>query len=119
NAQPAANNSNPNFFPSAAVDCVGQLGQIPAIYISDLQQIFTTGLHGSVLGSGCGSSRLGGIHSNAVGYLTIDVTATCSTSLPAPNYFTQILFDNVLAGDYQDVNPNPASGNYAGGNPMV
>src|SRR6266550_8168825 len=31
NAQPAANNSNPNFFPSAAVDCVGQLGQIPAI----------------------------------------------------------------------------------------
>jgi hypothetical protein len=30
-----------------------------------------------------------------------------------------VLFDNVLIGDYQDVNPNPATGNYAGGNPMV
>jgi hypothetical protein len=29
------------------------------------------------------------------------------------------LFDNVLIGDYQDVNPNPATGNYAAGNPMV
>ncbi|HEV2722953.1 MAG TPA: hypothetical protein VG323_23210, partial [Thermoanaerobaculia bacterium] len=34
-------------------------------------------------------------------------------------YFSQILFDNVLIGDYQDINPNPATGNYAGGNPLV
>jgi len=30
-----------------------------------------------------------------------------------------MLFDNVLIGDYQDVNPNSTTGNYAGGNPMV
>jgi hypothetical protein len=36
------------------------------------------------------------------------------------NYFTsEILFDNVLIGDYQDINPNATTGNYAGGNPLV
>jgi len=52
---------------------------------------------------------------------TIDVAATCGTTLPFdPAYFsTEILFDNVLIGDYQQINPNPATGNYAGGNPLV
>src|SRR5207237_8071257 len=30
-----------------------------------------------------------------------------------------ILFDNVLTGDYQRINPDVVSGNYAGGNPLV
>ena len=52
--------------------------------------------------------------------MTVDVAATCTTSLPGPGYFsTFINFDNVLIGDYQDINPNATTGNYAGGNPMV
>ena len=52
--------------------------------------------------------------------MTIDVAPVCHTSLPnEPGYFSLILFDNVLIGDYQDINPNPATGNYAGGNPLV
>src|SRR5205085_2098154 len=30
-----------------------------------------------------------------------------------------LLFDNVLTGDYERVNPNTTTGNYAGGNPLV
>ena len=57
----------------------------------------------------------------AIGYATIDVAATCSVALPVdPGYFTgEILFDNVLIGDYQDVNQSTTAGNYAGGNPLV
>ena len=45
----------------------------------------------------------------------------CSTSLPnQPAYFSnELLFDNVLTGDYEQVNPNPTTGNYAGGNPLT
>jgi len=57
----------------------------------------------------------------AIGYATIDVAATCSVALPIdPGYFSaEILFDNVLIGDYQDVNQSTTAGNYAGGNPLV
>jgi hypothetical protein len=124
NAVPAANaTGNPNFQTvgagAVATACLGQLGQLPANYIADLRQIFTTGVAGGTIGAGC-STRLGGTHANAIGYITIDVANTCSTSLPGPSYFsTEVLYDNVLIGDYQDVNPNTTTGNYAGGNPLV
>jgi hypothetical protein len=62
---------------------------------------------------------------NAVGYATIDVVASCTPRDPTdPLYYTNdILFDNVLTGDYQQVGPHPAGelqiGLDAGGNPMV
>jgi hypothetical protein len=121
---PLANaTGNPNFqiagSGAVATACVGQLGQLPSNYIADLQSIFTTGVTGSAIGTGC-STRVGGTHADAIGYVTIDVANTCSTSLPSPGYFqNEILFDNVLIGDYQDVNPNTTTGNYAGGNPLV
>jgi hypothetical protein len=128
NAAPATNISNPNHNHSggasdvtnACVSLPGNLGP----YLADLQQVFTTGVAGVIIGSGCGSFRLGGTHTNAIGYITVDVDSTCSTSLPGPiaggTYSgSEILFDNVLIGDYQDVNPNSTTGNYAGGNPMV
>jgi hypothetical protein len=56
----------------------------------------------------------------AIGYVTIDVASICSARLPIdPTYFQQeILFDNVLTGDYQIFNKT-AGNNYAGGNPLV
>ncbi|PYQ47006.1 MAG: hypothetical protein DMF59_20045 [Acidobacteria bacterium] len=99
--------------------CATLPGGIPPALLADLQSIFTTGL-GSGAGIPC-TARVGGTHPNAVGYVTIDVNANCNTSLPNTfTYFTtNILYDNVLVGDYQDINPNPATGNFAGGNPLV
>src|SRR5205814_81750 len=70
---------------------------------------------------GCAATFVGGVHASAVGYATVDVVADCNSTSPiAPGYFTgEILFDNVLTGDVQHIAPNPATGNYAGGNPLV
>jgi hypothetical protein len=116
-AQPALNTANPNI--NSLAGCSNLPGPIPPGLLSDLQAIFTTGVGGGV-GIPC-TSRVGATHSNAIGYITVDVNANCNTSLPNVNtYFTtNILFDNVLIGDFQDLNPNPATGNFAAGNPMV
>ncbi len=100
-------------------NCTSLPGPIPPGLLTDIQAIFTTGV-GSGVGVPC-TVRVGGTHNDAIGYITVDVNANCNTSLPNTfTYFTtNILFDNVLIGDYQDINPNPATGNYAGGNPMV
>ena len=84
--------------------------------LSDLQQALTLGRT-----SGCGSRSIGSVHSAAIGYVTVDLAESCNTSLPTDaGYFTtRVLYDNVLIGDYQQVNPNPATGNLAQGNPMV
>ena len=117
-SQPFANTANPNFLANVSTQCAAGLlpGNIPPSNLQDLRTALTTGQY-----SGCGSTRIGATHTNAIGYVTIDVAATCSTSLPTQAaYFTgEILFDNVLIGDYQDVNPNATTGNYAGGNPLV
>jgi len=119
-AQPStANPGNPNI--TSLANCNALPGPLPPSIVADLQSVFTAG---TSTGAICSSTtaRLGGTHTNAIGYLTVDVVANCSTSLVAndPSYFAStILFDNVLIGDYQDINPNPATGNFAGGNPMV
>lgn len=91
--------------------------QLTQPFITRMQQAFTTGkvpAHGTL--PAC--TNIGGTHPRAVGYATIDVAALCSTSLPTdPDYFsTEIRFDNVLIGDYQQVNGNE---DFAQGNPMV
>ena len=108
------NNSNPNF--AATIGCGTLPGQLPLSLVADVRSALTTGVY-----SLCGSSRIGSVHPNAIGYLTVDVANNCSTSLPnQPAYFSnELLFDNVLTGDYQQINPNPTTGNYAGGNPLV
>lgn len=115
-SQPAANDANPNI--TSLAGCTNLPGTFSQALLTDLQLIFTTG-KGTGAAIGC-TSQVGGVHANAIGYITVDVAPTCHTSLPNQStYFTQILFDNVLIGDYQDINPNPATGNYAGGNPLV
>jgi hypothetical protein len=124
-SQPAANTANANFSltnPPSKTCAAGSLpGVIPAPLLADVQSILTTGKASGAGIATCAGTQVGGVHANAIGYITIDVANTCSTSLPIQfTYFSsEILFDNVLIGDYQDVNPNPATGNYAGGNPLV
>jgi len=107
--------ANPNLSSLAA--CTALPGAIPPGLLTCLQTSLTTGVYTC----GCTSSQIvGGAHANAIGYITVDLTNRCHTDLPnQAAYFPEILFDNVLIGDYQDVNPNPATGNFAGGNPMV
>lgn len=132
-ATPAANNANPNFLTTAAADCAALPGNIPPLLLQDAVALLTTGRStGNIIScptttGGTTQAQVGGNHpGRAIGYATIDVAATCSIALPTDeNYYTtEILFDNVLIGEYYDVNPDPATtgaaaGNYAGGNPMV
>src|SRR6185436_11181264 len=115
-SQPADNDANPNI--TSLAGCGNLPGSFQTGLLTDLQLVFTTGrATGAFIPC---TAQVGGVHANAIGYVTIDVAPTCHTSLPnEPGYFSLVLFDNVLIGDYQDINPNPATGNYAGGNPLV
>jgi hypothetical protein len=124
---PVTGNFNPNFQAGAISTCTNLPGNLPVSLVTDVRNALTTGAYtanGSLtcVGTpGTASGRIGGTHANAIGYVTVDVANTCSINLPVtPAYFaTEILYDNVLIGDYQQINPNPTTGNYAGGNPMV
>ncbi|HEV8657641.1 MAG TPA: hypothetical protein VGS96_03350 [Thermoanaerobaculia bacterium] len=125
---PLTNLANPNFLPSVANECArGRLpGVIPASIATDIRALVSTGRSTGV-GISCRDAngveqQVGGNHGGtvAIGYVTIDVVATCSAYLPTDaRYWNEILFDNVLTGDYQQIASDPATGNYAGGNPMV
>src|SRR5437762_9014139 len=105
---------NPNI---VVANCDQLPGFIPASILANLRTALTVGIAPVT----CGSSRVGSTHANAIGYVTIDVTSRCSTTLPNdPTYFAnEILFDNVFIGDYAMIAKNPATGNFAGGNPLV
>ena len=90
---------------------------LPGIYIQRMIAAFTQGQVPSI-GSVPGCEGIGGVHENAVGYATIDVVGACTTSLPTSSvYFAnEIRYDNVLMGDYLQVD---GTNDYAQGNPMV
>jgi len=126
-SQPGSNTSNPRFLSNAATVCANLPGVFTPSLMVDLQQIFTTGIPvDNAYGCpppppGTGAAdRLGGVHSNAIGYATIDVAATCSVSTPAQSaYYTGVLlYDNVLTGDYQQIVPR-SDKSYAQGGPLV
>jgi hypothetical protein len=108
----ADNNDNPLL---DITNCDNLAVTIPGSILADLRSALTTGLY-----SACGSTRIGNIQPDgrARGYVTVDVAESCSTDLPvdADYYTTEILFDNVLVGDYQQVD---RANNFAQGNPMV
>ncbi len=110
------NDANPNFAPQSARDCQILPGAIPQFLLNDIRSAATTGAYNF----SCGTTRIGGKHQNATGYVTIDVLSDCTVTLPTePNYYRELLYDNVLTGDYMWISPNPTTGNYAGGNPLV
>ena len=105
--------ANPNL---PAANCADNPATVPEPLRSEIVEVLTNGKAPSI----CNGASVGAVHGYAIGYATIDVVATCGSASPeAPGYFDELLFDNVLVGDYQIVNPNPATGNYAGGNPLV
>lgn len=112
-----SNGSNPNFFSDALLTCspAVQPVEIPRKILTDIQAALTRGTYGA-----CGDIRIGTTHREAIGYATIDVVATCSYWMPDdPSYFNELLYDNVLGGDYQQIAPYVVTGNYASANPLV
>ncbi len=95
-------------------DCDTLAVQLPPFYLGELTRALTTGRTPGL----CSGRRIGDEHAYAIGYVTIDVVANCNVLLPTdPGYFTSdILFDNVLTGDYQHIT---RSENLARGGPMV
>jgi hypothetical protein len=113
--------SNPNIARDAIAfgGACSTMKPIPQDLLNAVQTALTTGLYQGA--NGCGSTRVGGTHSNARGSITIDVVNTCTTKYPDdPQYLLkELLFDNALIGDYQDIHSDATVGNLAQGNPMV
>jgi hypothetical protein len=115
--------ASPNF--AASLNCGGIPGVFPATVAAALRSVLTTGTANPPVDPGSSCSVAGGVHANAIGYATIDVVSNCTNRLPSdPLYYTtDLLFDNVLIGDYQQLGPHPAgtitASFDAGGNPMV
>lgn len=91
---------------------------IPPPSLAPIVTALTTGLYAP---GGCtAANRIGNVQpdGHARGYVTIDVAESCGTDFPTdPLYYTtEILFDNVLIGDYQQVD---RANNFAQGNPLV
>ncbi|MEA2489962.1 MAG: hypothetical protein QOH21_1754 [Acidobacteriota bacterium] len=109
--------SNPSFLPSAQTSCA----QLPLLIPPSLAREVLTALgYGTISTCGSGSTAVGFTHGDAVGYMTFDLVATCSAKAPGqPGAAGELLYDNVLTGDYQLVDANPATGNYALGSPLV
>jgi hypothetical protein len=108
--------TNPNF--KASINCDGNPGILPPGLVALIRKELT-------IGTSPNCSFAGGVHRNAIGYATIDVVGACTDRFPTdPLYYTtDLLFDNVLIGDYQQVGPQPSgtvtAGFDAGANPMV
>jgi len=110
---PEASGSNPNIVD----DCADAPDTLPPLLMSDVRRALTLGSTATCRPT----QRVGGVHSNARGYLTIDVVSRCTNEFPTSvtYYDRDLLFDNVLIGDYQQIRGDPTFGNFAQGNPMV
>lgn len=124
-AAPLRNTGNPHLDVQAVIaggSCSNLPGKIDDQLMAPVRAALTTGLYNpGVAGLGCGSISVGGVHTNARGFVTIDVVSNCTPRLADdPDYFRKdILFDNVLIGDYQQVDGDIVTGNFAHGSPMV
>ncbi|HEV7425341.1 MAG TPA: hypothetical protein VGQ46_03165 [Thermoanaerobaculia bacterium] len=96
--------TNPNFV--TPINCGNLPGVLPTPLVAAVRSALTTGVYNPGAGLAC-SSAVGGTHTNAIGYITIDVASNCSTRLPTEaGYFTtDVLYDNVFIGDYEQLGP--------------
>ncbi len=115
--------NNPNFLASGIL-CSSLPGPLNATLVAAVRTALTTGVYNPGGSAAC-PNPVGGVHANAIGYVTVDVAAWCTLALPTSSAYYQndILFDNVLIGDYQQLGPaaqgTTASSFDAGGNAMV
>jgi len=77
---PRSNLSNPNILAEALIEggsCSNLPGNLPADLMDAVRTALTTGLYpANASGTGCGNSRIGSTHTNAIGYVTIDAVNT-------------------------------------------
>jgi hypothetical protein len=108
--------TNARFAQDAASTCAQQARQLPANILADMQNTLRTGA-----ASQCGTARVGGENSPlATGFATIDLVSTCRSGfITSAATFDTLLFDNVVTGDWQLINPDAANGNLASGSPLV
>jgi len=106
----APNDGNPLIDAST---CAALPSVVPQAIVDEVRRALTTGFTNE-----CGSRRVGETHARAIGYVTIDVAGACNAATPADaEYYTKHLrYDNVLVGDYQQVDWR---NNYAQGGAMV
>jgi hypothetical protein len=103
-------------------DCASTPGLVPETIMSAVRFALRTGI---IRAPNVPCNTAGDAHFDAIGYATIDVVAGCTTRMPSdPLYYTNdLLFDNVLIGDYQQIGAAPAGTSLqafdAAGNPMV
>jgi hypothetical protein len=85
-------------------DCDELPGSIAEVFVNRMKKAFTLG-RVDAFGSAPACTTVGGTHTNAVGYATIDVVRSCTIRHAAmAGYLTEdILWDNVLLGDYQHI----------------
>jgi hypothetical protein len=114
----AANTANPNI-PSLA-SCGTLPGAIPSFVTAAVRSMLVTGAAAGICTNAGSPSSAHPTATSAVGYITVDVVAVCSQNMPDASTYvkSEILFDNVLTGDYEILN-KAAGSNYAGGNPLV
>jgi hypothetical protein len=113
--EPGALSSDLNWKLAQNANCAKTAVQLPEATLEDVRNALTIGSYAE-----CGTQRIGGVHTNAIGYATIDVVATCTSTFPdEPEYFeSELLFDNVLIGDVITVD-RAVYAQYAMGEPMV
>jgi len=114
----ALNTANANI-PSLA-SCGTLPGAIPEFVRAAVQSMLVTGTAAGICTNAGSPSASHPTSTSAVGYVTVDVVAVCSQNMPDASTYvkSEILFDNVLTGDYEILN-KAAGSNYAGGNPLV
>lgn len=97
--------------------CVRLPVVLPNIYLTRMIDAFTKGTTGAI-GSVAACERIGGVHANAVGYVTVDLVNACTPSFPGDGaYFSSELgYDNVLMGDYLQID---GSNDFAQGSTAV
>src|SRR5437660_1483297 len=78
----------------ASINCSSQPGLLNPTLVAAVRAALTTGVYNPGGSAAC-PNAVGGVHANAIGYITIDVASNCSLALPTdPNYYaTSILFD--------------------------
>jgi len=115
---PGRGGANPNL-----VECAATPDTLPPALKDTIVRALRTGIFFNPDSSATctPTQRIGGVHFNARGYLTIDVVNRCTSEFPTSvtYYDRDLLFDNVLIGDYQQIRGDTAFGNFAQGNPMV
>jgi len=107
--------TNSKFLADAGTTCGNLPTQIPPSIIQDIANALTAGRN-----TLCNTTQIGGVHALMTGYATIDVVASCRYGfITDASTFDTLLYDNVLTGDWQIINPDPATGNLASGSPLV